>query len=75
MKGFEVYIVELIDSIDICVARNIHNRTRDDIEKARNMKCTNVHVHVNVHIWLVKRLSGFYIMLSILLSVVFAQCM
>ena len=73
MKGFEVYIVELIDSIDICVARNIHNRTRDDIEKARNMKCTNVHVHVHVNvIWL---LSGFYIMLSILLSVVFAQCM
>ena len=35
MKGFEVYIVELIDSVDICVARNIHKRSRQDIEKVR----------------------------------------
>lgn len=33
MKGFEVYIVELIDSVDICVARNIHHRSREDIDK------------------------------------------
>ena len=33
VKGFEVYIVELIESVEVCVARNIHNRSRVDIEK------------------------------------------
>jgi YLP motif-containing protein 1 len=33
MRGFEVYVAELIDSVDICTARNVHHRSRDDIEK------------------------------------------
>ena len=33
MNGFDVYVVELIDSVEICVARNIHKRTQEDIEK------------------------------------------
>ena len=43
MKGFEVYIAEVIDSVEICSARNIHHRTRQEIEK--------VHVHtVYLHV-------------------------
>ena len=33
MMGFEVYVAELIDSVEICTARNIHKRTKEDIEK------------------------------------------
>ena len=33
MKGFEVYVVELLESIDMCVGRNVHNRSREEIEK------------------------------------------
>ena len=29
----KVYVVELMESIDLCVERNIHNRTQDEIEK------------------------------------------
>ena len=29
----KVYVVELMESIDLCVERNIHNRTRGEIEK------------------------------------------
>ena len=34
VKGFEVYIVELMENIDVCVERNVHKRTRAEIEKA-----------------------------------------
>ena len=43
MKGFEVYIAEVIDSVEICSARNIHHRTRQEIEKVRKvyiLSCT-----------------------------------
>ena len=33
MKGFEVYLAELIDTAEVCVARNIHKRSREEIEK------------------------------------------
>jgi YLP motif-containing protein 1 len=33
MKGFEVYVAELIDSVEICAARNIHHRTEEEIQK------------------------------------------
>lgn len=37
VRGFEVYIVELMESIDVCVERNVHQRTREEIEKVRGM--------------------------------------
>jgi YLP motif-containing protein 1 len=44
MNGFDVYVAELIDSVEICVARNIHNRTQEDIEKlAREWEETPPH--------------------------------
>ena len=29
----QVYVIELIESIDLCVERNIHHRTREEIQK------------------------------------------
>ena len=40
MKGFEVYVAELIDSVEICAARNIHHRTEEEILKVRTYKYT-----------------------------------
>ena len=37
VQGFEVYVVELMESIDVCVERNVHQRTREEIEKVRWM--------------------------------------
>jgi len=44
VKGFEVYVVELMESIDLCVERNIHSRSREEIEKlAREWEETPPH--------------------------------
>ncbi len=34
----QVYIAELDESVDVCVERNTHNRTKEEIEKVRT--CT-----------------------------------
>ena len=33
MKGFETFVVELKESTNTCVERNVHQRTRDEIEE------------------------------------------
>ena len=38
MKGFEVYVAELVDSVEICVARNIHHRSKEDIQKVQRRR-------------------------------------
>lgn len=32
-ENSQVYVAELIESIDLCVHRNVHNRTKAEIEK------------------------------------------
>ena len=29
----QVYVVDLLEDIDVCVERNVHNRSRNEIEK------------------------------------------
>ena len=29
----QVYVVELVESVDVCLERNVHNRTKEEIEK------------------------------------------
>ena len=36
MKGFETFVVELKENINTCVERNVHQRTRDEIEEVQN---------------------------------------
>lgn len=33
LNGFEAFVVELKEPVDVCVKRNTHNRTREEIEK------------------------------------------
>ena len=32
MKGYEAFVIELKENIETCVDRNIHNRTREEIQ-------------------------------------------
>ena len=32
MKGYEAFVVELKETVDVCIDRNIHKRTKRDIE-------------------------------------------
>ena len=32
MKGFESFVVELKESVEVCIKRNIHDRTKEEIE-------------------------------------------
>ena len=57
VKGFEVYIVELnqMENIDVCVERNVHKRTRAEIEKASNntglvYTCKAIDCYINIHV-------------------------
>ena len=29
----QVYVVELVESVDVCLERNVHNRTKEEMEK------------------------------------------
>ncbi len=41
MKGYEAFVVELKENIDDCINRNIHNRTRQEIENVNKIyTCT-----------------------------------
>ena len=31
----QVYVVELIESVEVCVEKNVHKRTKEEIEKVR----------------------------------------
>ena len=33
MKGYEAFVVELKEDLEVCVNRNIHQRTRQEIEE------------------------------------------
>ena len=44
MKGFESFVVELKESIDVCVKRNIHDRTKEEIELVNNLQLISVHL-------------------------------
>ena len=32
MKGYEAFVIELKESVETCLDRNIHNRTREEIQ-------------------------------------------
>ncbi len=38
----QVYVVELIESVDLCVERNIHDRKREEIEKVGTVTVSTV---------------------------------
>ena len=37
MRGFEVFVAEVTEEIEVCAARNIHDRSREEIEKASHV--------------------------------------
>lgn len=45
MRGYEAFVVELKESVDVCVKRNTHQRTQEEIENVNNFVFF-LHVHI-----------------------------
>lgn len=45
MKGYEAFVVELKEPVDVCLSRNIHQRTKEEIEDVNESKLF-MHVHM-----------------------------